>query len=52
MVSSSFELLKDFVAVKLQVKMFNKKITITEWTKTYEAMITTATCLRDNCNGK
>ena len=31
---------------------FNQKIAITKWTKTYEAMITAANCLRDNCNGK
>ena len=30
----------------------DKKITITEWTKTYEAMISTATCFHDKFNGK
>ena len=53
MVSSAFELLKDFVAVKAaSSEDFNQKIATTKWTKTYEAMTTTATCFRDNCNGK
>ena len=46
MVSSAFELLKDFVALKSLIRKSTK------WTKTYDAMITAATCLRDNCNGK
>ena len=30
----------------------NKKITITQWTKTFEAVISTVTCFQDKFNGK
>jgi len=43
---------KRFRGCEASSEDFNQKIAMTEWTKTYEAMITTATCLRDNCNGK
>ena len=48
----SLRVTKRFRGCEASSEDVNKKITITKWTKTYEAMITTATCLRDNCNGK
>ena len=43
---------KRFLGCEASREDFNQKIAINKWTKTYEAMITTATCLGDNCNGK
>ena len=56
MVSSllSLRITKRFRGCEACYKCYNvnKKITITEWTKTYEAMISTATCFQDKFIGK
>ena len=48
----SLRITKRFRGCEASSEDFNQKIATTKWTKTYEAMTTTATCLRDNCNGK
>ena len=48
---SAFELLKDF-RCEVSSEDVKKTITITEWTKTYDAMISTATCFHDKFNGE
>ena len=48
----SLRIAKRFRGCEASSEDVNEKITITEWTKTYEAVISTVTCFQDKFNGK
>ena len=48
----SLGITKRFRGCEASSEDVNKNITITQWTKTYEAVISTVTCFQDKFNGK
>ena len=48
----SLRITKRFRGCEASSEDVNKNITITQWTKTYEAVISTVTCFQDKFNGK